>query len=215
VLDGIDKLKEQEYLLYTLSSINNTGLVCICTDEHLFRNLDERVQSRLMPARIHFLPYAPDQLMTILKERAEQALNDSTWDLETLRTIAERAGGNARIAIQTLRRVAEFAEATGAGHIRQALKAATPDLRTGNRASILAKLGTHHQFLYEIIRANPEIRSGKLWHLYNRRCASQTIAPVARRTFTEYLRELESLRLLRSEWISVDGRTRRFWVAVG
>lgn len=213
VLDEIDKPspKQRDSILYALSTISSIGLVCICNDEHLFSSLEERVQSRLMPARIRFPPYSADQIAAILKERAEEALYEGAWDMDALKQIAEQSGGNARRAVHILRRAAEYAETRGEAHIREALKAAITDHSNGSHRHFLAKLGTHYQFIYSLITTNPGIRSRELWNLYNVECGEKKRSPVARRTFTDYLMELEELRLIRSEWISVNGRSRKFW----
>lgn len=213
VLDEIDKPppKHRAGILYALSTLGSIGLVCVCNDEHLFHSLEERVRSRLMPARIPFPAYSTDQIAAILKERAEQALYEEAWDLSTLETIAAHSGGNARRAIQTLRRAAEYAEARGELHIRKTLKAAFADLNSNGHLHILAKLGTHCRLIFDLISANPGICSRELWNLYNVECGEKKHSAVSRRTFTDYLMELEELRLVRSEWIGVDGRSRKFW----
>jgi Cdc6-like AAA superfamily ATPase len=213
VLDEIDKPppRQRDSILYALSTINNLGLVCICSDEHLFQSLEERVQSRLMPARIRFPTYSIDQITVILMERVEEALYESAWCPEVLKEIAEGSRGNARRAIQILRRAAEYAEARKEPCICKTLKAAIADMCNGNHAHILARLGAHYQLIYNIIVANPGIRSRELWNLYNMECGEKKHSPAARRTFTDYLMELEGLRLIRSEWTGVNGRSRKFW----
>lgn len=215
VLDEVHKAAPRHLAstLYALSSLEAAGVVCVCGDEHLLHSLDERILSRLMPARISFPPYSHEEIVAILTERAGKALLDRAWNTASLESIAAHSGGSARRAIHLLRRAAEYADARGADHIHKTLPSALADLDTNGHVHVLAALGTHHETIHDIVARNPGIRSRELWNLYRLECDTQKRTPAARRTFTEYLLDLEHLRLLRSDWIGVDGRSRKFWTA--
>ena len=64
VLDEIDQPtpKERHSILYNLSQITNVGLVCVCNSEHVYFALEDRIKSRLSPARVVLPNYSDFRL---------------------------------------------------------------------------------------------------------------------------------------------------------
>lgn len=89
VLDEIDQLppKARNAILYNLSELPIAGLVCICNSHHVYYDLEERVKSRLNPARIQFDLYSQDELFLLLFQRVQDALVPETYIEDVLNEI--------------------------------------------------------------------------------------------------------------------------------
>jgi cell division control protein 6 len=214
ILDEIDAPppKERNDLLYNLSRTGNIGIVCISRRDETYFQLDERVRSRLSARLLEFEAYSPEQVMTILRERANQALKYKTYDDEVLSIIAELAQGDIRVGLETLKTAAEYAEfeddKISLKHIHKGAK----DLRRSQRENVLARLTSHHKIIYNIIEQKPSILSGELWSNYMDVCNNTNERPIGRRTFSAYLERLENLRLVSTTKPSISGKVRSFKV---
>lgn len=138
VLDEIDGIGEDDYVLYELSrpNIENTkiGIIGITNDSQFRNNLDADVQSSLGDREIYFNPYDTDQLRNILSRRAAGALKDTRFEgpngednvasvhenlksevlapgvIPKIAAVAAQETGDARHAIRLLQRSCEMAE---------------------------------------------------------------------------------------------------------
>lgn len=215
VLDEIDqpKAKERESIIYNVGDLESVGLVCICNSRTVLIAMDERIRSRLNAKQIEFNPYSEDDLVYILRIRAELALLPDAWNDKTLLKIAELADGDARVAIQTLKTAAYSAENDLRGKIQE------KDIKKGFNSSkdlkktyLLNKLTTHHRLLYDLIKEKRTIHSGTLWKVYLERCAKLKKHPIALRTFSEYMNKLIELDLVQWDRALVRGKVRVFKV---
>lgn len=211
VLDEIDQQppKERNSILYNLCNLGKVGLIAICNDRHTLFAFDERVKSRFHPNGIEFPPYSPQDLVCILAQRAEYALRPDTWDNRVLQKIGGLSEGDARVAIQTLKNASHYAEAdckTCIDHI-DVLKGWN-SAKGMKRSYLLKNLTEHHRLLYEIIRKQKEILSGKLWGLYLKACNKKKLKPMAVRTFSLYTNKLIELGLIKAERALVRGKVR-------
>jgi len=213
VLDEIDQSppKERNAILYNLHDLPRAGLVCVCNSEHVYFDLEERVQSRLNPARILFQQYSPREIFNILDRRAQYALAPEAYTKHLLRTIACLAEGDARIAIQTLKNAAYLAEKDRHQKIHQQhVHRAWNSAKNQKNASLLRKLTDHHCLLYELIAKNAGILSGDLWRLYLKTCRTVGIKPIAVRTYSDYCNKLVEICLVRAKRAAIQGRVREF-----
>ena len=213
VLDEIDQPppKERHSILYNLSDLPTVGLICACNSEYVYFGLEERVKSRLNPARISFEEYKTQDLFNILMQRAQFALAPDVYTDELLQTVAQLAAGDARIAIHTLKNAAYLAEkencdAIGALHVRRAWNSAK-DLK---KSYLLRKLTDHHRLLYELIAKNAGILSGDLWRLYLKTCNARKIKPIAVRTYSDYCNKLVELGVVQAKRAAIQGKVRQF-----
>jgi cell division control protein 6 len=203
VLDEIDKplSKERNATLYNLADIGNVGLVCICNSRYFLLSLDERVHSRLSPRQIGFSPYLLKELISILEQRAEVALEGNCWTKGMLEKIAELSEGDARIAIQTLRKAAELAESSNSNRILdEHVNVAWSSTKELKKKYLLEALSEHHKLIYGIIGEKPGNSSGKIWETYIKACADTGRKPIATRTFSAYLSKLIELKLISAEY---------------
>jgi cell division control protein 6 len=213
ILDEIDQPppRERDAILYNLSDLPTVGLVCACNSEHTYFSLEERVKSRLNPARIYFQEYTTQELFGILACRARRALIPESYGEDILKTVAHLAEGDARVAIQTLKSAAYLAEkdnqpCIGPSHVRQAWNSAK-DLK---KTYLLRKLTDHHRLLYELVARSRKILSGDLWRLYFRTCHDRRICPIAVRTYSDYCNKLVELGLVRAKRAAIQGKVREF-----
>lgn len=113
VLDEADQLLLTEdggKLLYDLLRVfelqnTRTGVIIISNDSELLVRLDERVKSSLSVQQLFFEKYSPQQLKTILQERARQAFFPNALDAQVIPIAAGHAakmGGDCRVGIECL-----------------------------------------------------------------------------------------------------------------
>lgn len=113
VLDEADQLLSTEdgsKLLYDLLRVSElqktrTGVIIISNDSELLIQLDERVKSSLSAQQLFFEKYSPQQLKTILSERAKLAFLPEAIDSEIVSLTAGHAakmGGDCRVGIECL-----------------------------------------------------------------------------------------------------------------
>lgn len=215
VLDEIDQPvpKERNAILYNLSDVPTVSLICACNSQYVYFGLEERVKSRLNPARILFDEYSQDELFQILDQRARYALTPGTYTEDLLRAVAQLADGDARIAIQTLKNAAYLAEKEDqekitAPHVKRAWNSAK-DLK---KTHLLRKLTDHRRLLYDLIAKNSGILSGDLWRLYLKTCKIRNIKPIAVRTYSDYCNKLAELGLVQAKRAAIQGKVREFRV---
>jgi len=211
ILDEIDRPcpKEGSSILYSLCNLGKVGLIAVCKNKHALFGLDDRVASRLQPTRIEFPPYSVKDFVSILRQRAEWALYPETWDEVILKKIAELCGGDARVAIRTLRNASHQAERECKTRIEyEDVHKGWNSAKDLKKTYLLNKLTEHHRLLYEIIKKQKEVLSGKLWSLYLNECQRKKIKPMAVRTYSIYTNKLIELGLIRAERALVRGKVR-------
>jgi len=205
ILDDIDRVapSERERIIYGLLNLPKTGVVCIANKKETLFSLEERTRSRLSPVVVEFRAYSQQEMEEILFGRAKNALALDAWNEGVLRQIAQSAGGDARTALEALRQAAVASESAGENRI--ALRACTDALRAWMPTAqerILHKLSYHERLIYDLAVKNQPVLSTDLWAVYGDDCQKTSITPVARRTFSKYVKLMVDRGLL-----SVDPRT--------
>ena len=209
VLDEIDVLdqKERNLLVYMLLSVRKVGLICVSESREPIIDLEDRVKSRLNPKFIHFTPYTVNELVEILKERALIALHAEAWDDEILRKIAVLSDGNARTAIQIIKSAVQKAEECKTRAIKpEFVESSMNEMKDLRREYTLKKLPDDLRMLYDIIKKQGTIISGKLWDDYQEQCKERNRKPIARRTFTSYMEKLRQMNIVKIERARVKGK---------
>src|SRR5208282_6329928 len=84
------------------------GILGISNNTELLSKLDPRVRSSLRFSEMEFKKYSEEQLVSILRTRAEHALLPSTFDDRLLLKIARSVeDGSARVSIELLWKAAK------------------------------------------------------------------------------------------------------------
>jgi cell division control protein 6 len=223
VLDEIDMVKDLDELLYTLTRSNDdlkTGgisLIGISNQLEFKKRLDPRSKSSLLETEIVFPPYDSDQLRGILKQRisigfAEDACDESSVNLAS--AIAARETGDARYALKLILYAGEIADErkdkkVTHQHVELARKAVEEDIVM----EAISTLPEQQQLLlyalstltvkgssYSKLTDEPDsmFLSGELYEMYTAVCKHLKRDRRSARWCREYLRELESLGLVKT-----------------
>ena len=197
ILDEVDQLDDKR-VLYDLYTLSHVTLILIANDEQeFFSSLEDRLYSRFTGGeRVQFDQYSMDELVSILDARSQWGLRDGVVSQAQLETIADRAAGDARIAIGILRTAVRKAHRQDAGRLSTSLiEEAVPETRSELRRKTVDQLTHDQQILYEILKEHGEITPGTLYEEYEHRCDD----PKAKRTLRNYLAKMEHYHLIESE----------------
>jgi archaeal cell division control protein 6 len=119
VLDEIDKVKDIDELIYSLSRGNDElekgsiTIIGISNNLTFKEKLDPRTKSSLCEREMVFSPYNATELKEILKERTGKAFKEGTIKEEAISlaaALAAQESGDARTAVMLLQRAGELAD---------------------------------------------------------------------------------------------------------
>ncbi len=203
VLDEVDQI-EQERILYDFAR-ENVALIMIANKETALYDVDDRIRSSLEGTReVHFPSYSTEELVDILKDRRDWGLYDGVIDTSLLHRIANRADGDARVAINSLRIAAEDAESGDKEEITEGIvEKSLPKAEKQNKSKSLDMLNRHQKALYDIIQDEGEIQPGELYERYS----EEIDDPKVERTLRKYLNKMDHYRLIETEG---EGRWRKY-----
>jgi len=204
VLDEADQL-EDDKILYDLVETPGICIIMIANKETIFYDADPRIRSRLESMeRIEFRPYSTNEILDILKDRAEWGLVPHVITPVQLNKIAEHSNGDARKAIGVLRAAAETAENQDSELITDThIEKAIPKSVSINQTKTLESLNVHQKILYGIIKSSRQVPSSDLYQKYSAVCREKDLEPLVDRTIRNHLEKLQSYNL-----ISVSGEGR-------
>lgn len=193
VLDEVDLLDDTQVLL-ALADLPDVAIVTICLGEdEWLAGADERIRSRVRSAEtIELSSYRHAELVDILEHRVAHGLHGTVTD-PTIAEIADRAAGDARVAITLLRQAAKYVEDGQARTLTTQVVDAVAD--TTEVAMFEARerpIGAHQKALYKIIRETGSLKAGELHRQYE----EQMDEPRDRSTRWRYLDRLEAYGLI-------------------
>lgn len=208
LFDEIDKLVDkegdhQQILNPILETVNN-NIVLISNKIEALNKLDPRLMSRLTPAREYVQKYNADEILQILKQRAEIALEQESYDIELLAKIAKwtyQTSGDIREALSCFFEAASVAETNSCKITSELFYKAKDTVQEVEFDKIFSNL-TDHQKVIIIgisILSNKEIEHyaehKELYNLYEASIRKKGNEPVGIRQFENYLRKLELMNL--------------------
>ncbi|MFB6147772.1 MAG: Cdc6/Cdc18 family protein, partial [Candidatus Nanohaloarchaea archaeon] len=163
ILDEVDQV-EEERILYDFAR-EDVALIMIANKETALYHVDDRIRSSLEGTQeIHFPAYSTKELVDILEDRRDWGLEDDVVEKNLLHRIANRADGDARVAINSLRIAAEEAESQDLEEItEEVVDGAMPEAEEQNKSKSLDKLNRHQKTLYDIIEDEGRIEPGELY----------------------------------------------------
>lgn len=194
ILDEVDQLEDKR-VLYDLYRTRGLTMVLIANQpDGLFGPLDDRLRSRLRTVpRIEFGRYSEDELVAILEPRVRRGLEPDTATQEQLRSIADAAAGDARVAIEVLRVAARQARHDGLDRVAESvIRDAVSEAKVEIRQRNVEMLTAHQQVVYEIIADRERITPSELYTAYRERVDD----PKTDRTVRNYLQKLEQYNLI-------------------
>lgn len=217
ILDEIDAIGEDDYVLYELSRANpegvKIGFIGITNDLQFRNNLDADVRSSLGQREITFNPYNSNHLKNILARRAAQALRDTEFvgqneeftalETEVLEggtiplaaSMAAQETGDARQAIELLSYACDLADDEDVGivaerHVRAAKEEIEKEalIDTIGSETIQRKIALLTVVSAELNDAVAETKN--LHQLYCDLCSYLDITTLKQHTFREKLNDL-------------------------
>jgi len=197
ILDEVDQLQDKD-VLYDLHRTRGLTMILIANrQEDVFSILDERLNSRLQScARIRFSRYNLKELVAILTDRAQWGLAPGSIGQPELEMIANKAAGDARVAIGILRNATQRAIREDGNEITaDVIRKAVPEAKSEIQQQTSDKLTQHQRIVYETITSNGEIGGGELYEKY----CQQLSDPKTRRTVRNYVSKLEQYNLVIAE----------------
>jgi orc1/cdc6 family replication initiation protein len=193
-LDESDHLKDGD-VLYTLTR-NSCGIILISNQSSALSRVDARIKSSLLLNEIEFKQYTAAEILEILKERAAYGIRSTAVDGSILSLIAKLCSGDARIALQTLKIAAKEAESKNLDKITiEEIKSALKCTRKYRLSYLLKKLNEHERTIYEILKKETKMPSGKLYKAYT----TTVNRPVVDRAYRSYMKRMVELGLVKVE----------------
>ena len=225
VLDEIDVIKDLNELLYILTRANDEikngsiAVIGISNRIDFKKKLDPRSKSALIETEIVFPPYNSEQLQAILLQRAQLGFNDGAFDISAINlaaAIAARETGDARYALKLLLYAGEIADENKDNvvtheHVEQARKVVEEDIVIEAISTLpehqqiilyaisnLTLNGSRYSKLTDLSDETESIfLAGEVYETYAEICRQLKKEHRSSRWCKEYLRELESLGLIR------------------
>ena len=237
VLDEIDKIKDVDELMYSLSRGNDelsTGgsitVIGISNNLTFKEKLDPRTKSSLCEREMVFDPYNATELREILQERCEKAFKkDSVTPgaVSLAAALAAQESGDARTAVMLLQRAGEIADMDQTLLVDDSkVERAKASVEEEIIISMISTLPQQQQLvLYAIsqlslssqgfTKVNGEIEkgvmfSGEIFESYLQLAKKFDVRNITSRWFRQYINELEmyGLILVTSSGKGIKGQTR-------
>jgi Cdc6-like AAA superfamily ATPase len=204
-LDEADHLKDTD-ILKTLAR-SSSGIILICNVPKAISQIDEKIRSGLLLTEIEFKPYSIDEVQSILKARTANALRPGAISNQMIELVSKISGGDARIGLQIIKIAAKDAESKDLANITtDEIKSAAKCTQKYRTSYLLGKLNEHQISVYEILKKNKSMESGRLFSEY---CKSVK-KPVVDRAYRKHMRGMEELGLVKSDG---TGRWKKYRVA--
>ena len=204
VLDEVDGLRHDK-LLYVVSRANEQklmfGLIGISNNKTLLSHLDARVRSSLRFSDMDFRVYSEEQLLSILKTRAERALVPGTYDDRLLTKIIRSVeDSSARVAIERLWKSAKHAEKS---NHKKIMLQDLEDIISDEHSSKFSEynLSSEELLIIEILKSG-ELGSSDLYEKFMKKI------PKTKRQIRNYVDLLEKKGILECEDLDGDGMLR-------
>jgi Cdc6-like AAA superfamily ATPase len=221
VLDDVEHLlfNDDDSLLYYLSRTeNNAHLTLILTSQKTRKELEleERTRSSLQLHQETVEPYTAEETYQILASRARDSLKTRSLRREALTYIAATTQ-NITAGLSWLR---ASAENTGDVVTEDLVRTQRQNAYQLYAEHLLKDFTPHHRTLIQAIqkRLSEEevstVRSGDVFDEYQRLCESSRLDELSERRISDYLKQLELLQLIQSEYYygGSKGKTREITI---
>ncbi|MDD3159641.1 MAG: AAA family ATPase [Candidatus ainarchaeum sp.] len=236
VLDELDKVKDVDDLMYSISrgndEIKSGSLTVIGISNNLTfkEKLDPRTKSSLCEREMVFDPYNANELKEILKERVEKAFKQNCVEdnaISLASAIAAQESGDARTAVMLLQRAGEIADKTETFKVTDELvEKAKISVEEEIILSMISTLPEQQQLvLYAIAQLSLQsphftkvsgetekgvLFSGEIFEAYLKLAKKFNERTITSRWYRQYITELEmyGLILVTNSGKGIKGQTR-------
>jgi cell division control protein 6 len=203
MLDEVDALTDFS-ILYDLILLERVSILMVSNQDTALSGVDDRIRSRLSSMEnILFPRYSRDELIDILKDRADIGILPDKVPPGLIRKIAESSGGDARTALSMLMVAAEKAESGGLETIPDKV----PDVGKIPEKDVTEHLNEYQRLLLDIIKSRGEIDSGTLYKELLSASSRAGLGKIVDRTFRNYISFLSDKNLVK---MSGTGRWTRY-----
>jgi archaeal cell division control protein 6 len=221
ILDEVDKIKDVDNLIYTLTRINDElergsiTMVGISNRIQFKDKLDPRSKSALYEKEKVFHPYNADQLYEIVKQRTMMAFEDGVVEDGALRLIAgivAKENGDARYALKLILKAGTISNEEKLTKVTEReVENARTEVDEDIVVEAIATLPNHEQITLYGIALNQikggnykklgddmtdVFTTGEVYDSYVEACKVYSVTPRTSRWFSEYLNDLEMLGLI-------------------
>lgn len=220
-LDELDKIKDLDELIYTLTRSNDElkhgsiTIIGISNQLNFKDRLDPRTKSSLCEQELLFPPYNAEELKAILKQRIELAFEKGTVEDSAINlagAIAAQESGDARTAVMLMLRAGEMAEKQNLDKVSdKEVKAAKKKVEEEIIYNMVSTLPEQQQLvLYSIALLDSEkkgitklsgdrkavLLSGEVYDEYKKISKARNGNVVSIRWYRQYINELEMYGLI-------------------
>lgn len=203
MLDEVDALADFS-ILYDLILLERVSMLMVSNRDTALSGVDDRIRSRLSSMEnVLFPKYSRDELVDILRDRADLGILPGKVPPGLVRKIAESSAGDARTALSMLRVAAERAESGELDSISDKI----PDVGRIPEKDVTEYLNEYQRLLLEIIRSRGEIDSATLYKELLSASSRAGLEKIVDRTFRNYVSALSDRNLVK---ISGTGRWTRY-----
>ena len=199
VFDEIDKVEEFDFLYTLLEEIYRKSVFLITNYKDWLNKLEERVKSRLMAEPLEFKPYNHDETKGILQQRMDYAFYPGIWDDKAFNLVADKAFElqDIRIGLHLMKESALIAEDASSKkileeHTKKAVEKIN-DFCVKNDSD----LKEDEQFILNLVKENPDQKSGDLFKIYQKKDGKLT--------YKSFQRKIKNLE--KNKFISIEKTT--------
>lgn len=227
VLDEIDRSfqKNGDDIFYFLTTINEilqhskVSIIGITNNTKFTEFLSPKIKSRLGEEKIIFSPYTPNQLIDILKERADMAFYEGVVDSAVIplcAAISAQDSGDARRALDLLRISADIAERNGDTTITEAhVNFARAKIELDAVSEVIKTLTIQSKIVLMSIIKNKQnddknMTTGEVYTTYKEICSLLGYSILTQRRIAGLISELDMLGIIyaRLKSFGRGGRTK-------
>ncbi|MAG08373.1 hypothetical protein CMO89_02790 [Candidatus Woesearchaeota archaeon] len=187
VFDEADKIEDIDLLYTILEDIYRKSIFLITNYKEWAAELDQRLMSRLSLDYLDFLPYKPEEVKGILKNRLGYAFVKEVWDDEAFNSIAKKAFElkDVRQGLFMLKEAALIAEDKSSKKILPKHSQEAIDKLKDFSIKSPSKLKDESKIILNLVRKHPKSRIGDLFKLYQ-----ENIGDISYKSFQRRINEL-------------------------
>ncbi|SHH44395.1 ORC1-type DNA replication protein [Halobaculum gomorrense] len=183
------------------------GVICVSSDLSLsvIEELDSRVQSVFRPEEVYFPKYDVDEVVDILRERAERGFHDGVLGAAELDRVAELTAesGDLRVGIDLLRRAGLNAEMRASRTISvDDVDEAYEKSKYVHLSRSLRGLSDSETALVAVLAEHDGEQAGSVYEAFHER------TDLGYTRYSEIVNKLDQLGLVETEYAEVEGRGR-------